>query len=48
MKGLKKFLKEFSQISKKEPIEVKLWDQYLMYAQIFGIAEQVMKIYILK
>ena len=43
MKGLRKFLKEFSQISKKEPIEVKLWDQYLMYAQIFGIAEQVMK-----
>jgi hypothetical protein len=43
MKGLKQFLLEFSQINKKEPIEVKLWDEYLMYAQIFGIAEQVMK-----
>ena len=43
MKGLKKFLKEFSQINKKEPIEVKLWNEYLMYAQIFGIADQVMK-----
>ena len=43
MKGLKKFLLEFSQIHKKEPIEVKLWNEYLMYAQIFGIADQVMK-----
>ena len=43
MKGLKQFLLEFSQIDKKEPIEVKLWNEYLMYAQIFGIAEQVMK-----
>ena len=43
MKGLKKFLNEFSQIDKKEPIEVKLWDEYLMYAQIFGIADKVME-----
>lgn len=43
MKGLKKFLKEFSQIHKKEPIEVKLWNEYLMYAQIFGIADKVME-----
>ena len=43
MKGLKQFLLEFSQIDKKEPIEVKLWNEYLMYAQIFGIASQVMK-----
>lgn len=42
MKGLKKFLIEFSQIDKKEPIEVKLWNEYLMYAQIFGISERVM------
>ena len=43
MKGLKKFLNEFSQIDKKEPIEVKIWDEYLMYAQIFGIADKVME-----
>lgn len=43
MKGLKQFLNEFSQINKKEPIEVKLWNEYLIYAQIFGIASQVMK-----
>ena len=41
MAGLKKFLKEFSRISEREPIEVNLWDEYLMYAQIFGIADQV-------
>ncbi len=43
MKGLKNFLNEFSQIDKKEPIEVKLWNEYLMYAQIFGIADKVME-----
>jgi len=43
MKGLKKFLNEFSQIDKKEPIEVHIWDEYLMYAQIFGIADKVME-----
>ena len=28
-------------IKEREPIEVALWDEYLMYAQIFGIAEEV-------
>lgn len=41
MKGLKNFLKEFSSIKEKEPIEVSLWDEYLIYAQIFGIADEV-------
>lgn len=41
--GLKKYLIEFSRIKEKEPIEVKLWDEYLMYAQIFGIAKEVAK-----
>lgn len=41
--GLKKYLTEFSKIGEKEPIEVKLWDEYLMYAQIFGIAKEVAK-----
>ena len=39
--GLKKFFKEFTKINEKEPIEVKLWDEYLMYAQIFGMADEV-------
>lgn len=42
LKGLKQFLKEFTRIEEKKPIEVKLWNEYLMYAQIFGIAEEVM------
>ena len=41
MAGLKKFLKEFSVIDKREPIEVSLWNEYLMYAHIFGLAEEV-------
>lgn len=41
--GLKKFLKELSSIKDKRTIEVKLWEEYLMYAQIFGIAKQVSK-----
>lgn len=43
MAGLKKFLKEFSVIDKREPIEVSLWNEYLIYAQIFGIADEVAK-----
>ena len=43
MKGLKQYLKEFSRIQEKEPIEVKLWNEYLMYAQIFGMSKEVME-----
>lgn len=41
--GLKKYLKEFSRIDEKQPIEVMLWQEYLMFAQIFGIAKEVSK-----
>ena len=41
MAGLKNFFKEFTKIDEKEPIEVKLWDEYLMFAQIFGMADEV-------
>ena len=41
--GLKKFLMEFSLIDSKEPIDVKLWDNYLVYAAMFGIASDVSK-----
>ena len=43
MAGLKKFLKEFSNIKDRKAIEVSLWEEYLMYAQIFGIAKEVAK-----
>jgi hypothetical protein len=39
--GLKKYLKEFTLIKTREPIEVSLWNEYLIYAQIFGIADEV-------
>ena len=41
--GLKKFFKEFDNMTDKEAIDVKLWEEYLMYAQIFGVAEKVAK-----
>ena len=41
--GLKKYLDEFSTIDTKEVMEVKLWDEYLMFAYLFGIADKVAK-----
>lgn len=43
LKGLKKFLNEFSKIDSREAIEVAIWEEYLMYAQILGIADKVAK-----
>ena len=39
--GLKKYLLEFSSIDTKEVMEVHLWDEYLMFAYLFGIADKV-------
>jgi len=41
--GLKKFLVEFSRMDTKEVMEVHLWDEYLMFAYLFGIADKVAK-----
>ncbi len=41
--GLKLFLDEFSNIKEREAIEVNLWDEYLMYAYLFGNAKKVMQ-----
>jgi len=41
--GLKLFLQEFSRINTKEVMEVHLWDEYLMFAYLFGIADKVAK-----
>ena len=41
--GLKKFLEEFSRMDTKEVLEVHLWDEYLMFAYLFGIADKVAK-----
>ena len=41
--GLKKFLNEFTLIEERGMVEVNLWNEYLVYATLFGISEQVMK-----
>jgi len=41
--GLKKYLDEFSSMNTKEVMEVHLWDEYLMFAYLFGIADKVAK-----
>jgi hypothetical protein len=41
MQGLKKFLLEFSLISEKTVYEVRLWEEYLIFAQLLGIADKV-------
>lgn len=43
LKGLKKYLTEYSLMKEKESIEVKLWEDYLIFAQLFGIANKVEK-----
>ncbi|MBO4597725.1 MAG: DUF2207 domain-containing protein [Bacteroidaceae bacterium] len=40
--GLKAFLKDFSLLNERGIMEVKLWDDYMVYAQFFGIADKVM------
>lgn len=41
--GLKKYLNEYTLIKDREAIEVKLFEEYLIYAQIMGIAKKVAK-----
>lgn len=41
--GFKKFLQEMSLMNEKEVIEVKLWEEYLIFATILGIADEVEK-----
>lgn len=43
LSGLKRFLKEYTLIKEREPLEVKMFEEYLIYAQIFGIAKEVQK-----
>lgn len=41
--GLKKFLEEFTLANERGVAEVGLWGEYLVYAELFGIADQVRK-----
>ncbi len=41
LKGLKKFLLDFSMIAEREYFEVTIWEEYLIFAQLMGIAEKI-------
>lgn len=41
--GLKKFLKDFTLLDERNVGEVTLWKDYMIYATLFGIAEQVIR-----
>ena len=41
--GLRKFLKEFTLMNERGVGEVKLWKDYMIYATLFGIADQVIR-----
>ena len=41
--GLRKFLKEFSLLDERHVQEVSLWKDYMIYATLFGNADQVIK-----
>ena len=41
--GLKKYMLDFSMIKDKEVPELILWEKYLVFATVFGIADKVMK-----
>ena len=41
--GLKKYLKNFSNMHEKEAMDVKLWDEYLIFACLFGMTKKVSK-----
>jgi len=43
LKGLKQFLEDMTIIEEKKVIEVHMWDEYLIFAQSFGIADKVAK-----
>lgn len=41
--GLKNFIKDFGNFEERELPEIKLWEKYLVYAHVFGIAEELRK-----
>ncbi len=41
--GLKKYLEEFSLIAEREINETLIWQDYMVYATLFGIADKVIK-----
>ena len=41
--SFKNFLSDFGNFVDKNPEEVILWDRYLSFAQVFGLADEIMK-----
>ena len=41
--GLKNFMKDFGRMHEKELPEITLWEKYLVYATVFGIAKKLAK-----
>lgn len=41
--GLKRYMEDFSNMKEKEVPELVLWEKYLIYATVFGIADKVIK-----
>ena len=41
--GLKKYMEDFSLIKDREVPELVLWEKYLVFATVFGIADKVIK-----
>lgn len=41
--ALKNFMKDFGRMQEKELPEIKLWEKYLVYATVFGIAKKLAK-----
>lgn len=39
--GLKNFLESFTLVSERETMEVEVWEEHLVYAALFGIADKV-------
>ena len=39
--GFKKYLEDFTIIAEREPYEAAVWQEYLVFAQLFGIAKEV-------
>lgn len=41
--GLKRYMENFSMLDRREVPELVIWEKYLVYATVFGIAEKVIK-----
>ncbi len=42
-KGLKNYMEDFSMLDKREVPEIVIWEKFLVYATVFGIADKVLK-----